>query len=350
MTAASALTALIAGVAAGWIFQRGRTCMNSAFRDIIFVNDMTLMRVYVLALLITMAGANALEDFGLIDQLRRQALVPMANMLGGFIFGLGIVLAGGCGSGIWFRVGEGAFASWTAVWGFFAGISATNRGILKPVNDLLKRFQLWVTLDGIQALGAGEVEDMWDRGMEVDVPTLYGLLGVNKWMVIAALALLSLPFLLKGGTKPPRVGYPWHITGTALGITAVFAWWASDAFGGGARGLSYSMPTSELFDTVILGSVPTWSAFMVLGTPIGAYLSARGLNEFKLKANPEDMVRSFIGGIVMGVGAVIGGGCNIGHGLTGISTLALSSILATGFIICGNWLMVYFLFIRPMED
>jgi len=52
----------------------------------------------------------------------------------------------------------------------------------------------------------------------------------------------------------------------------------------------------------------------------------------------------------MGIGAQIGGGCNIGHGLTGVSTLAVSSWVATIFIVLGNWTMAYFVLIRPMRD
>jgi len=52
----------------------------------------------------------------------------------------------------------------------------------------------------------------------------------------------------------------------------------------------------------------------------------------------------------MGIGAVIAGGCNLGHGVTGVSTMAMSSIVATVSIILGNWTMVYFKFIRPMNE
>jgi len=40
----------------------------------------------------------------------------------------------------------------------------------------------------------------------------------------------------------------------------------------------------------------------------------------------------------------------VGHALTGVSALALQSIVATVFIILGNWTMTYFMFIKPMKD
>ena len=58
----------------------------------------------------------------------------------------------------------------------------------------------------------------------------------------------------------------------------------------------------------------------------------------------------FFGGMLMGFGATVGGGCNIGQGLTGVSTLAVSSWVTTIFIILGNWTMVYWKLILPMRD
>jgi len=89
----------------------------------------------------------------------------------------------------------------------------------------------------------------------------------------------------------------------------------------------------------------------VLAVPIGAYISGKLLKEVKLKVPPADeLLKVFLGGSIMGIGAQIGGGCNIGHSLTGVSTLAVSSWVANIFIILGNWTMVYFLLIRPMRD
>jgi len=101
----------------------------------------------------------------------------------------------------------------------------------------------------------------------------------------------------------------------------------------------------------LLGLTFSWSSLYVLAVPIGAYVSGKLLNEVKLKVPPADeMLKVLLGGFIMGVGAQIGGGCNIGHSLTGVSTLAVSSWVANLFIILGNWTMVYFMLIKPMQD
>lgn len=370
------VSGLVVGLAAGVVLQRGRFCMNSAFRDTIFIQDFTFLKASLIALLVAMVGANLLEDIGQIEQLRRQVFAPVGNIVGGYIFGLGIVLAGGCGSGIWFRVGEGLVSAFFTVLGFAIAIMASQTGILSPLVRYLRRFQVGVDEDGAMTMDGDEI---------MEEATLYNIFGIDevfgipfKWIVIVVLIAISLPWLFKEKFPSPRKGFRPDVTGVLIGLLIVVAWWASELWGGGARGVSYTGPTAELFRGITnlnflakdfytnpdlldmydeLDLVRprsngfTWSAFLVLGTPIGAYLSARGLKEFKwVVPDAPTMVKVFLGGLIMGFGAVLGGGCNVGHGLTGFSTLALSSIVATLFIILGNWTMVYILFIKPMQD
>ena len=356
-TIAFIVSGLLIGAAFGFALQRGRFCVNSAFREVLF-QDYTMLRAYLLAVAVTMIGANLIEDMGWIQYageagasvvpLYRQGFVPFANIIGGFIFGMGIVLAGGCGSGILYRVGEGNLAYVMAVCGFFFGIAVTKFGFLKPVYDLLTDEKYQVFVGGDQ------------------VPTLYNVIGINKWIIIAVIALPIIYFVFQG--KPfqkAKKGYSWSLAGLLVGVIAVAAFWASGYFTGRARGLSFTGPVREFFLAVffgdskvqaseartILGITMSWSAFYVLTVPIGAYLSGKFMNEVKLKVPPADeLLKVLLGGFVMGVGAQLGGGCNIGHSLTGVSTLAISSWVANVFIILGNWTMVYFLLIRPMRD
>ncbi len=355
------LTGLFIGAVFGFVMQRGRFCMNSAYREVLF-QDYTMLRAYVLAIVVTMIGANLIEDMGwlqhadetgamVVGTLYRQGFAPWANIIGGYIFGLGIVLAGGCGSGILYKVGEGNLAYVFAVFGFFFGIVITKFGLLKPVYDAL--------ISKIVTLGNG------------DTPTLANVIGVNKWIVIAVVTAASVPFILKGEPlKKVKKGYSWSVVGLLVGVVAVAAWWASEYYGGRARGLSFTGPLREFFLALsfgnymndpanivaaesrsLLGITFSWSSLYVLAVPFGAYLSGKLLKEVKLKVPPADeLLKVLLGGVIMGIGAQIGGGCNIGHGLTGMSTLAVSSWVATTFIILGNWTMAYFLLIRPMRD
>ena len=135
-------------------------------------------------------------------------------------------------------------------------------------------------------------------------------------------------------------------------------------FGGVPRGLAITTPLREFFNSMLLNSSHspfpefsflglfkgTWGVFFILAVPMGAALSSFGLKEFKWKIPPaKEVLTVFFGSILMGVGAVIAGGCNLGHGVTGMSTMSLASLLGITSIILGNWTMVYFKFIREME-
>jgi len=357
----SAFTAVILGLSLGFILQKGRFCLNSAFRDIIFIQDLALFRSYLLCVVVAVIGTNLLEDAGLImafDQesgqfvsagLLRQNFVPIANIIGGFLFGLGIVLAGGCASGIVYRLGEGQIAALIAIVGFFFGVAMTTDGLLSPVHKFLKSFN--VEIFGIKNPA---IWDLFGGGPEV------------KWITIAVFSIMVLLFVFKG--KPTfgvvRNGYTWGLTGVLIGLLTIVAWEISSFFGGVPRGLAITTPLREFFNSVLYNSSHspfpefsflgifkgTWGVFFIFAVPLGAALSAIALKEFKWKIpQAKEVLTVFFGSILMGIGAVIAGGCNLGHGVTGMSTMSLASLVAITSIILGNWTMVYFKFMKADE-
>lgn len=292
--------------------------MNSAYRDVIFVNDFTLFRAWLIALGIAIIGANLIEDLGFMGEmgLRRTVFAPVAAIVGGYIFGLGMVIAGGCGSGVLYKQGEGQFAAFIATTGFVTAILATAFGPLAPINKFLRSYKVSIGTD--------------EYGDPISNPALWNIIGNSqsvKWIVIAVLIAIIIPVVLKGRpfAKGPKKGWSWSVGGSLIGIVVVLAWWASYYWGGQARGLSFTGPLAEfvmfifmadsnarfdpMFNVFGIGNI-SWSALYVLGVPIGAYISAKGLGEFKLTSPREagELVRVFCGGLIMGVGAVFAGG------------------------------------------
>jgi uncharacterized membrane protein YedE/YeeE len=292
--------------------------MNSAYRDVIFVNDFTLFRGWLIALGIAMIGANLIEDLGLMGEmgLRRTVFAPVAAIVGGYLFGLGMVIAGGCGSGVLYKQGEGQFAAFVATTGFVTAILATIFGPLAPINAFLRSYRVSIGTD--------------EWGDPITNPALWNIIGNTptiKWIVIAVLVAIIIPIVLKGKpfAKGPKKGWSWSVGGALIGVVVVFAWWASYYWGGMARSLSFTGPLAEfvmfvfmadsharfdpMFNVFGIGNI-SWSALYVLGVPIGAYISAKGLGEFKLTTPREasELVRVFAGGLIMGVGAVFAGG------------------------------------------
>jgi len=358
----SVITAIALGGALGFVMQRGRFCLNSAFRDIIFVKDYTMFRAYLLCVVVAILGSNFLETMGwlsgvnaqsqqvVVYSLLRQNFVPVANIVGGFLFGLGIVLAGGCASGIVYRLGEGQVSALIATFGFFFGIVMTQSGLISPAHKFLSSLKL--------SVGGVSNPALWD---------FFGGGTTAKWLTIAAFCIAALVFVFKG--KPTfgksGKGYSWGLTGLLLGLLTASAWWVSSRYGGMPRGLAITTPLREAFSSLLFNHSyspfpefsffgifnGTWGVYFIFAVPLGAYLSALGLKEFKLKTPPaKEALTVFFGSILMGIGAVIAGGCNLGHGVTGMSTMAVSSLVAISSIILGNWTMVYFKFIKPMDE
>jgi hypothetical protein len=291
--------------------------MNSAFRDVIFVNDTTLLRAWLLALVVAIIGSNGLEALGFLgdDGLTRQTFAPIAAIVGGYIFGLGIVMAGGCGSGVLYKQGEGAFAAFVAMLGFGLSLIASYHGPLKPVMQFLKSYKV--------PIGTGD--DAIANPALWDIPWLGG--PDYKWIIIAVIVAILIPVILKGKPfgKQPKKGWSWSLGGLLVGLVIIAAWWTSYQWGGRARGLSFSGPLAEsmmffltgdsgakndqLFSIFNYGAI-SWSSLYILGVPLGAYISAKALSEFKL-TTPRDaaeLVRVFFGGVIMGIGGALAGG------------------------------------------
>ncbi|MCX7913485.1 MAG: YeeE/YedE family protein [Thermodesulfovibrionales bacterium] len=290
--------------------------MNTAFRDVIFINDLTMFRSWLIALGIAIIGSNFIEDIGLLgeDGLRRQVFAPIAAMVGGYLFGIGIVVAGGCGSGVLYKQGEGQFAALVATFGFAVSLISSMHGPLNPIVKALKSYKV--------SIGSGEEA--------VTTPALWDFFGQSmliKWIVIAVVIAIIIVVVMKG--KPfsagAKKGWAWPVGGAVIGLIVIIAWWASYYFGGQARGLSFSGPTVDFLMFILTGNsqapfdpmfnlfgigVLTWSALYVVGVPIGAFMSAKGLKEYKLTAprQADELVKVFFGGLIMGFGAVVAGG------------------------------------------
>jgi uncharacterized membrane protein YedE/YeeE len=356
----SIVSAVLLGLSLGYILQRGRFCLNSAFRDIIFLDNLTTFRAYLLSVVVAIIGSNLIQDLGFMitsnpntgeiihTQLLRQNFVPLANILGGFLFGLGIVLAGGCASGIVFRLGEGQAAAIIAIIGFFFGVVMTTDGVFSPLHHYLKSFTF--------EIGGMQNPAFWH---------LFGQGQTVKWVSIGILSLALLVFVFKGKPKfglTKSKSITWALTGLLIGLLTMAGWWVSSYFGGFPRGLAITTPMRELFNSLLYNSSHspfqeysflgifrgTWGVFFIFSVPLGAFISAKARQEFSWKIPPVGQFLTVFGGsVMMGVGAVIAGGCNLGHGITGVSTGAISSIIAITAIVMGNWTMSYFKFIRP---
>lgn len=312
----------VLGLALGVSLQKGGFCMNSAFRGMIFEKDFFLARAWVLVLLVNLVLVHFLDELALIT-ISRAPFFPLALIPGGLIFGVGMVFAGGCTSGSCYRAGRGMTGSWMAIGGFVFGAMLFGSGAAAPLQALLRSY----TLDQ-----RGEALSLWN------------LLGIDytiwKWLIIGLLVVIGGIWLLRAPRQKYALGWKWWQTGLAIAVLSVLTWVLS-AFAFRDFGLSFTQPIQSWGSLLLNGDSSGINvvSFIVLGVPIGAWGAAALVGEAVLVV-PEArrLVAQLFGGVLMGAGASIAGGCNIGHGITGLSTMSISSLVATLFTMFGVWI------------
>ena len=196
-------------------------------------------------------------------------------------------------------------------------------GGLIAAEGLLRSLTLWILQPVVSFLG------------DASLPTLLGL--GRGWIIAGSLLIIGL--LLKILPRPSLSGkhWSWRRTGLAIGLLGTLAWIVG-APTGWHWGLSMTGPSRTLLGMLVnqSNSPMTWGAFMLLGVPVGSWLSAwsKGNLEWWVP-EARELARRFLGGLLMGIGGTVAGGCNIGNALTGVSVFALNSLVATVSIVFG---------------
>lgn len=322
-------SALVTGLAFGYVTQRGGFCLTRALSNLYIMGDATIVRAYLLALVVATIGTHLLLGGGLVD-LPPSAIRPLhwvANIGGGFLFGVGMILSGGCSGSTWYRIGEGAVGAWVVLLGFAMGATTMTVGILAPVRQSLRSFT--VPIDG----GA---------------PTLATVIGVSPWIVIAVLGIAVAFFLWRGEGEPEHGKWPWPATGMAVGVLIALGWWTS-SFGAPPTGITFASNTGQALTYPLVGypNRVNWSMVLLVGVPVGAFLAAWPAGEFRWKLPPGwSLVQLFGGGLLMGASAILAEGCNITQGLTNAATLSLGSLVAFGAMWLGAYATVWAMYLR----
>jgi len=333
------LQGLLVGILFGVLLQRGRLCFNSAIRDVKMTKDNYLLKMALLAILVETIGFQLVAQLGLI-KLNPLPFIPLAQIIGGFLFGMGMVLAGGCASGVTYRIGEGYITAFVAAIFFGITAAAVRGGPLQIVNKWLgKPITTTNNPSGVYAATDGKVN-----------LTLANLLNVNPWIIAIIFALLLLVVILVWKTTERKVtGLNWIWGGILVGLTGIIAYLSQKTYALGITGGWVNLLRTTTGNLDLSKGVPyNWIGMEVFGIIVGAFIAALLSKEFKLRMpkDPKTFVQVALGGILMGFGAGVAQGCNVGHILSGLPHLAISSLVFTVFVVAGNWLMVWYLFER----
>ncbi len=340
-----ATTAL--AVAFGAIAQRTHFCTMGAVADIVNIGDWSRMRMWALAVALAMLGFNAMVLAGWVDAAKSIYTVPrllwLSHAVGGLMFGFGMVLASGCGSKTLVRLGGGNLKSLVVLCVLGIAAFATLKGMTAVLRVTTVDQVAWV-------LPAGQ-----------DLPSLLAHAAGGSRVAWAGWLGGAIGLALMAWVLARPEGRSAEVLCGGLGIGAVIAavWWVSGRLGHlqehpltlaeaflatpsqKMESLSFVAPIAYSLDWLILFSdkskVLTLGIVSTFGVVLGSALMALASGSFRWEgfAGVEDTANHVVGAGLMGVGGVTALGCTVGQGLSGVSTLAVGSFLATAAIIAG---------------
>jgi uncharacterized membrane protein YedE/YeeE len=353
----------------GAVVNKTNFCTMGAVSDFVNMGDTGRMRAWFLAMAVAILGVTILEYTGLLNlsgsfpPYRNSNIVLAENILGGLMFGIGMTLASGCGNKCLVRIGGGNLKSIVV----FLIVGALAYYMINPFPGSDK------TIYSVLFYG-------WTNPMSVDVlkpQDIGSLVGGSEpsamRLIVGVVIFLAMGhFIFK--SKEFRSSADNMIGGAVVGLAVLAAWFVSgnvivDADGeilslqqyynqwdmladsdagkpaAGAmlatQSYTFINPMGQALNYLaggLDGSLMTFGVVAVFGVVAGSLIWSLISRSFRVEwfNSASDVANHVIGAILMGIGGTLAMGCTIGQAVTGISTLAVGSILTFGAIFLGS--------------
>ncbi|MEY3950251.1 MAG: putative transporter component [Pseudomonadota bacterium] len=337
----------------GIVLQKTRFCTMGAVTDLMVMGEWTRMRQWLLAIGVAVMGVGVMAYWGVIDPNKSiytsSRLTWLSTVVGGLMFGFGMVLASGCGSKTLIRIGAGNLKSLVV----FLTLSLSSYMTLKGIFGVVRVN----TVDTV-AITLSTTQDL--------PSILAAQWGVAKNTLQLGLALVIGAALMTFALS--RKDF-WSLNNLLAGFggTILAIWWISGSLGyvaedpntleevfvatnsGRMESLTYVAPYAYVIEWLTFFSDTskkiTLGIVSVFGLVVGSTIYSLVTRTFRWESfkNAEDTGNHLVGGVLMGIGGVTAMGCTIGQGLTGISTLALNSFIAIAAFMLGAVLAMKYL-------
>lgn len=331
------MNAIFLGLALGATFgaaaRAGRFCLLRGIKGLVpgkSARDLSALRAFALAIAVALVGTQALH---LLGGTNLQAALPLragghwpAMLIGGAIFGLGMVLANSCGARALVLLAGGNLRSLVVLLCLGLAAQATLTGVLAPART------------AVQQLGQASLAGL-------SLPQLIAGAGMSPLAALAIATILPAVALTAFAWPLIRRRPLEAATAAIIGATVVGGWWITfatdDPFDPKAlTSLSYVGPMGDsvLWLMLSTGRQAGFGVAVVGGTLLGAFATALLTRSLRAESfgSARQTVASALGGGLMGFGGVLALGCSIGQGLSGLSTLSLASLTAFAGILAGT--------------
>ena len=314
-----AVAGLVIGLAFGALAQRSRFCLRAAVVEFSRCCLGPKVAIWLLAFSGAVLGTQLLIGSGLLDVSQARQLASRGSMsgaiIGGLMFGVGMVLARGCASRLLVLSATGNLRALVSGLILTLVAQASLRGVLSPGREWLAN--LW-TIEGGPSRN------------------LLSWLGAGTWLGITlGAAWLAYAIYLARRNKVSI----WSGTGAVgVGLMIAAGWLATYAISQisfepvQVKSISFTGPSADtLMGLINEPSIPLgFDVGLVPGVFAGSLIAALLFGDFKLQGyhGGQSMARYITGATLMGFGSMLAGGCAVGAGVTGGSVFALTAWLA----------------------
>jgi uncharacterized protein len=350
----------------GLVASKSNFCTMGALSDIVNMNHWGRMRMWLLAMAVAIIGATALRLAGLIDLDKSFFLRPTLGLLspivGGIAFGVGMTLASGCANKNLLRIGTGSVRSLVVIAFIALSAYATMKGLPAVWRvTLLDPVAVDLAASGMKSQSLAEV-----------LARTTGMRARTALLSTAGLLAAALLFFVFRDARfrrnPVQI-----VSATVLGLLVVSGWYLTGHFGFGENpdtlettffgtnsktleSLSFVAPSAYLLELFLLWTdkslIVTFGVASALGVVAGSLVWALATKNFHWEGfvSLADTRNHIIGGLLMGFGGVTALGCTVGQGISGVSTLAVGSIMATLAIIGGSVATLKYIYWRETRE
>lgn len=329
----AALLGLITGTVFGIAAQRSRFCLRAAVVEFARGTMGDKIAVWLLTFSTAVVWVQGAQMLGLIETAdARMMAVPgswSGAIIGGLMFGAGMVLARGCSGRLLVLAATGNLRSLVSGLIFAVVAQMSLSGMLSPMRDQIA--SLWITS------GGRNMNLLSTLGLDQSMGLIFGL----------ALAVLALVFARRNRIGPTRL-----VFASGVGFAVALGWFLTFSLSQVAfdpvqiESATFTGPSAHtLMFFLDRNAVLEFDIGLVPGVFLGAFIAASLTGELKFQGfdSTSNMRQSMIGAALMGFGGMLAGGCAIGAGVTGGSIFAGTAWAAlTAFWVGGmmtDWLV-----------
>lgn len=345
----------------GAVVNKTNFCTMGAVSDLVNMGDTGRIRSWFFAIAVAIGGVLLLQWTGgakmsmvasnstSFPPYLTASLAWPRYLVGGFLFGVGMTFGSGCGNKTMVRIGGGNLKSLLvfAMMGFGAYLMMyTNFGYQVFLRWMQPAF-IDLSTYGSNTQGIGDI-----------LSGLFGMSSAGQASSVVGIVLCVALIAWAFKSKDFRSSFDNILGGLVVGLAVVVAWWVTAGPLGqqwqndaafmdvppaavGAQSFTFVSPSGQFSYYLTSGfakNLVTFGMMAAGGVVLGSLLFALATRRFRFEwfSSWSDFARHLVGGFLMGVGGVLGMGCTIGQGVTGVSTLALGSYMTLGSIIFGS--------------